>query len=274
MGQLSSNIDFSRRELWVDVRVLGPVEVVIHGNNLHMPKRQHRLIIGILGVEVNRSVLSERLIDMLWGDHRPARPRAVLHSRVSELRATLRATDDAACRALVTEHDGYVLRLPAGRVDASRFRELVTDARHAASDVRLRAVLRQALGLWRGPVLGGWSPPGPSHPLCDSLEAARLTATEDLHEAELRLGNHRSVVDELVELSAANPTRDRLTAALMTALHRTGRSAEAVAVYRERSTWLRSEFGVDPAPALQQLQVAILRHDPAVDLRGVEQPFD
>jgi len=255
--------------LWVEIRVLGPVEVVIHGTHLRLAKRQHRLIVGVLGIEVNRSVLSDRLIDLLWGDRPPARPRAVLHSRISELRAVLRATDSGtAHHALVTEHDGYALRIPARMVDAHRFRELVTHARQIKSDSRPRDTLRQALGLWRGPVLGGWSLTSPNYSLCDSLESARLTAAEDLHEAELRLGNHQSIVDELIELSAANPTRDRLTAALMVALHRAGRSAEALDVYRQRLVWLCSEFGIDPAPSLQQLHVAILRHDPAVDLHG------
>ena len=257
----------------MEVRVLGPVEVLIHGTQLRLAKRQHRLIVGVLGIEVNRSVLSDRLIDLLWGDRPPARPRAVLHSRVSELRAALRgAVGGMAHRALVTEHDGYALRIPARMVDAYRFRELIAHARQIRSDPRLRDMLRQALALWRGPVMGGWSPTGPNHSLCDSLESARLTTAENLHEAELRLGNHQSIVDELIELSAANPTRDRLTAALMVALHRAGRSAEAIAVYRQRREWLRSEFGVDPAPSLQQLHVAILRHDPAVDLRGPPHP--
>lgn len=257
----------------MEVRVLGPIEVLVHGNPLRLAKRQHRLILGVLGIEVNRSVLSDRLIDLLWGDRPPARPRAVLHTRISELRAVLRDTvGGTAHLALVTEHDGYMLRMPARMVDAYRFRELITHARVIRSDHRLRDMLRQALDLWRGPVLGGWSPAGPDHSLCASLESARLTAAENLHEAELRLGNHQSIVDELLELSAANPTRDRLTAALMVALHRAGRSAEAIAVYRQRRVWLRSEFGVDPAPSLQQLHVAILRHDPAVDLRGPSQP--
>lgn len=258
----------------MEVRVLGPVEVLIHGSHLRLTKRQHRLIVGILGIEVNRLVLSDRLIDLLWGDRPPARPRAVLHSRISELRAVLRAADSGTThRVLVTEHDGYVLRIPARMVDAYRFRELVAHARQIRSDPRLRDTLRQALDLWRGPVLGGWSPSGPNHSLCDSLESARLTAAEDFHEAELRLGNHQSIVDELIELSAANPTRDRLTAALMVALHRAGRSAEAFSVYRQRREWLRSEFGVDPAPSLQQLHLAILRHHPAVNLHGPPHPL-
>jgi DNA-binding SARP family transcriptional activator len=258
----------------VEVRVLGPVEVLIHGNQLYLAKRQHRLIVGILGIEVNQSVPSGRLIDLMWGERPPARPRAVLHSRISELRAVLRGTaGGTAHRALVTEHDGYMLRLPARMVDAHRFRELITLARQIQSDPLLRDMLRQALDLWRGPVLGGWSPTSPNHSLCHSLESARLTTAENLHEAELRLGNHQSIVDELIGLSAANPSRDRLTAALMVALHRAGRSTEAVAIYRQRRVWLRSEFGVDPAPSLQQLHLAILRQDPAVDLHGRSHPL-
>lgn len=248
----------------MEVRVLGPVEVLIGGTPVRLAKRQHRLILGILGVEVNRTVSSGQLIELLWPGRPPARPRAVLHSRMSELRALLRAAGDGPVQSIATGDDGYVLRIPTPAVDAHRFRELIGEARSANLDLRMRDVLREALGLWRGPVLGGWSPGGPAGALLSSLEAARLTAVEDLYEVELRLGNHRAVADELVLLSAAHPTRDRLTSAVMLALHRAGRSAEAVSVYHQRRVWLSTELGVDPAPALQHLHVAVLRHDPAL----------
>jgi len=249
----------------LEVRVLGPVEVLFGGSAVRLAKHQHRLILGILGIEVNRDVSSARLIELLWPARPPARPRAVLHSRLSELRALLRAAgDDPGDQPIVTGDDGYALRIPARTVDAHRFRELVSEARSAGPGLRARDVLREALGLWRGPVLGGWSPGGPAGALVSSLEAVRLTAVEDLYEAELWLGNHRAVADELVALSAAHPTRDRLTAAVMLALHRAGRSAEAVSVYHQRRVWLSTELGVDPAPALQHLHVAVLRHDPAL----------
>ncbi|WFE27836.1 AfsR/SARP family transcriptional regulator [Solwaraspora sp. WMMD791] len=250
----------------MEVRVLGPVEVLIRGTPVHLAKRQHRLILGILGIEVNRTVPSEQLIELLWPGRPPARPRAVLHSRLSELRALLRAAGDGPVhQSVATGDDGYVLRIPTPAVDAHRFGELIVDARGSTSDLRARDVLRQALGLWRGPVLGGWSLAGPAGALVSSLEAARLTAIEDLYEVELRLGNHRLIADELAALSAAHPTRDRLTSAAMLALHQSGRSAEAVSVYHQRRVWLSTELGVDPAPALQQLHVAVLRHDPALE---------
>lgn len=250
----------------MEVRVLGPIEVVVDGTPVRLTKRQHRLILGILGIEANRNVSSGRLIELLWGDRPPARPRAVLQSRLSELRAVLRlAGDGTAHRAIVTGDDGYALRIPTRMVDAHRFWELVTDSRAIGSDLRQRDVLRQALDLWRGPLLGGWSPAGPAYALLGSLESARLTAAEDLYEAELRLGNHKFIADELMALSAAHPTRDRLTAAVMLALHRAGRSVDAVSVYHQRRVWLSTEFGIDLAPALKQLHVAVLRHDPALD---------
>ncbi|MFY1632815.1 AfsR/SARP family transcriptional regulator [Solwaraspora sp. WMMB335] len=250
----------------MEVRILGPIEVLIGGTPVRLAKRQHRLILGILGIEANREVSSGRLIELLWPEQPPARPRAVLHSRLSELRAMLRVAGDGPAQpSIVTGDDGYALRIPTPAVDAHRFGQLIIDARGIASDLRARDVLRQALELWRGPVLGGWSPAGPAGALVSSLEAARLTAIEDLYEVELRLGNHRSIADELVALSAAHPTRDRLTSAVMLALHRAGRSAEAVSVYHQRRVWLSTELGVDPAPALQNLHVAVLRHDPALD---------
>ncbi|MEV7230811.1 MULTISPECIES: BTAD domain-containing putative transcriptional regulator [Polymorphospora] len=258
----------------MEVRVLGPVEVVIHGAPVRLAKRQHRLILGVLAIEANRNVSSGRLIELLWGDRPPARPRAVLHSRLSELRAALRALGGGtAHRAIATGDDGYTLRIPKRMVDAHRFFELVSSSRRIGSDPQVRDVLRQALDLWRGPVLGGWSPAGPTDPLLGSLESARLTAAEDLYEAELRLGNHTSIADELMALSATHPTRDRLTVAVMLALHRAGRSAEAASVYHKRRVWLSTELGVDPAPELKRLHVAVLRHDPALDLTGPD-PLD
>jgi DNA-binding SARP family transcriptional activator/tetratricopeptide (TPR) repeat protein len=247
----------------VELRLLGPVEVLVDGQPLRLGKRQHRLILGILGLAADRPVAGDRMIDLLWAEQPPARARAVLHSRVSELRAVLRRAG-AGADPLLGDRDGYRLRVVPEQVDAHRFRQLLTGARQARSDERLRDALRQALGLWRGPALGGWLP-GPSHDaLCRGLESARLTATEDLYEAELRLGNHHAIVDDLFELSVAHPGRDRLTGALMLALHHCGRTAEAIESYQRARTWLRTELGIDPGRQLQRLHVALLRDDPAL----------
>jgi DNA-binding SARP family transcriptional activator/tetratricopeptide (TPR) repeat protein len=247
----------------VELRVLGLVELLVGGQPLNLGKRQHRLILGILSIEASRPVHRDRLIELLWSDRPPRDPRAVLQTRISELRAAL----DAARRnedneRLLTHGSSYELRIAPEQVDLHRFRRLVADSRGAGSDAEIRARLRAALDLWRGPVLGGWLPPTSHDALCRGLEAARLTAAEDLFEVELRLGHHQSIVDELLDMSTAHPGRDRLTAALLLALHRSGRTAEATAAYDRHRRWLAAEFGVEPGQDLERLYVAILRGAP------------
>lgn len=244
----------------MELRLLGPIEVLIEGVPLPLTKRQHRLILGILGLEANRPVHRDRLIELVWGPDPPRRARAALHSRVSELRTALRSAGlYPPSRTLATYGTGYTLRIVPEQVDVHRFRSLLAESRKADSDDLLRGKLRQALSLWRGPVLDGWAPDRTHDALRRGLESARLTAAEDLYEAELRAANHQAIVDELVELAAANPGRDRLTAALMLALHRSGRTAEAIEVYHRHQRWLGSELGVDPGRPLQEVHRAVLR---------------
>ena len=50
----------------------------------------------------------------------------------------------------------------------------------------------------------------------------------------------------------------------MTALYRCGRQAEALEAYQDARRALVDELGIDPSPALQELERAILRHDPSL----------
>ncbi|GIF75969.1 SARP family transcriptional regulator [Asanoa siamensis] len=183
-----------------------------------------------------------------------------MQSRISEVRATLAAVDqpDAGIR-LLTSGSGYVLEAPPDRVDAHRFRDDVAAVRDAVSDEQARALVRSALSLWRGPVLDGWLHPNSRAALGQGLEELRLTATEELFDIELRLGNHLAIVDELGELARAHPTRERLVGHLMLALARSGRSAEALQAFDKLRRWLRDELGTDPSTELQSLHVAVVR---------------
>lgn len=162
---------------------------------------------------------------------------------------------------LITQGDGYRLRIEPNKVDAHRFQGLLGQARGSNSDHQKRMLLRRAIGLWRGKVLGGWLPYESHAVLCRTLESARLSAAEDLYEVELRLGNHRVVVDEMLGMSVDNPNRERLVALAMLALHRTGRTAEATQVFDACRRWLSEELGIDPGRELQERHLAILRND-------------
>jgi DNA-binding SARP family transcriptional activator len=242
------------------LRVLGPIELSDADGPIFLARRQQRLILGILAVEATRVVSCDRLIELVWGGHPPRQARAVIQTRVSELRAILAGHLDGQ-QGLFTRSDGYVLAIEPELVDLHEFRMLVERARNADSDEQTRELLRRALGLWHGPVLGGWLPAYSHAALCGSVEALRLTAAEHLFGVELKLGHHHSAVDEISELAAANPARERLTALAMTALHRAGRTAEALQIFDRCRRWLADELGVDPGIELQEFYLAILRGD-------------
>lgn len=244
----------------MEFRVLGPVEAWHNGDTLHFARQQQRLVLGILALEANTMVSRDQLVELLWGDRAPQRATAVVQSRVSEVRAMLDSTQFRDPQVQLTaSRGGYLLRTPPERVDAQRFRDSISRRGEYTSQTQARAMIRTALALWRGPVLGGGLSPYAHAVLCQGLEAARLTAVEDLFDLELHLDNHLAIVDEVVQVAAANPTRERLVAQMLLALSRAGRGAEALQAYNTWQRWLRDELGTDPSPDLTELHVAILR---------------
>jgi len=124
----------------------------------------------------------------------------------------------------------------------------------AAGDAKAASrELESALALWRGPSPG--------------LEERRLAALEDRIEADLALSRHAQLVAELETLVAQHPLRERLRGQLMLALYRSGRQADALVEYRRSRDTLVDELGIEPSEPLQELQRAILRHDPELDDR-------
>jgi DNA-binding SARP family transcriptional activator len=240
------------------LRVLGPVELSAANGPIYLARRQQRLILGILGVEANRVMPSEQLIDLVWGGRPPGKARGVIQNRVYEIRAAL-SGHVVGEQGIVTRANGYMLAIEPELVDVHEFRMLVERARDAGDREQIRAMLRQALQLWRGPMLGGWLPTNSHATLCGSTEALRLTVAEELYQVELELGHHQVAVDELTHLAIANPSRERLTALAMSTLHHTGRTAEALQLFERCRRWLSDELGVDPGVELLELHLEILR---------------
>jgi DNA-binding SARP family transcriptional activator/tetratricopeptide (TPR) repeat protein len=257
------------RSASVEFRVLGPVEVWRDGTLLAFPRRQQRLILGILALQVEHVVSSERLIDFIWTNRPPALARAVVQTRISELRSILGASAAAqgAAISLETHGSGYLLRADPDLIDAHRFRGLVMQARAADDDEPARKALRTASQLWRGPALGGWLP-GESHAaLCHGIESERITALEDLFDIELRLGNHHEVVDEILDAFNNNMVRERLARQVILALHRVSRTPEALRAYEQHRRLVGDELGIDPSERLRDLHLRLLRGDPTLAMR-------
>jgi predicted ATPase/DNA-binding SARP family transcriptional activator len=246
---------------------LGPVAVwTADGAPVPVPGRKVRALLAVLLVHEGRPVPAARLIDALWGEHLPGDPAGTLSGKVTELRRALERAEPGGRRLVASPPPGYRLRLDADAVDVGRFRTLVARARETA-DPRARAgLLSDALALWRGPAFADFADEPFAGTAAARLTEERLAALEDHAEARLRLGEHTELVAELTEVVAAYPLRERLRAAHMRALYRSGRPHEALDSYEELRVHLADELGLDPGAELVALHRAVLGRDPALDL--------
>lgn len=245
-------------------RVLGPVEADPGTGALPLGGPRHRVLLAALLTAPGVVVAADRLIEALWGDAPPSTATALLHVRVSELRARIGA------ELIVTRRPGYLLDVDPDRVDAHRFAEEVADGRRAlaAGDAAgAAAVLRAALGRWRGPAFAEIADRDVGRPHAVRLENLRAQAVEDRITADLGRGAHRDVLAELEALVGEQPLHEGHRRQLMLALYRGGQQGAALELYRRGADLLREELGVDPDPALQDLQVAILRQESRLDAR-------
>jgi DNA-binding SARP family transcriptional activator len=242
----------------VEFRILGPLEVVERGRALPLGGARQRTLLAVLLTRANEVVSSDRLIDELWGAEPPRTAANALQYHVSQLRKAL-----APHEPIETLEPGYAIRVGPDELDLLRFEALVEEAQHATPELAARG-LREALDLWRGPALADLAHESFARTETLRLEELRIGALERRLEADLALGRAGDLVGEVQALVREHPLRERLRAALMQALYGSGRQAEALEVYRETRRLLVDELGIEPTPALQELEQAILRHDPVL----------
>lgn len=248
----------------MDFRILGPLEVLDEDRVLDVGGGKQRSVLALLLLHANEVVSSDRLIDELWPEAPPPSAAKIVQVHVSRLR---RALDGAAEGILLTRGRGYELRVAPDQLDLHRFQTLLEEGRAAigAGDPESAAeTLRRALDLWRGPPLADFAYDSFAQQEIARLEELRLAAIEERIEADLAVGRHDAVVQELEQLVARHPLRERARGQLMLALYRSGRQAEALDVYRDGRRTLADQLGLEPSPTLQQLERAILAHDQVV----------
>ncbi|MDQ3405553.1 MAG: AfsR/SARP family transcriptional regulator, partial [Actinomycetota bacterium] len=174
---------------------------------------------------------------------------------------------------LVTQTPGYMLNVDPEQVDMHGFHRLVDEGRarlaeHAYEEAS--AILRQALGLWRGPALADLVETGLAWSELTALQNVRLDVLEDFFEAELARGRHKTVLGQLERMVEDHPMRERSCAQLMVALYRCGRQADALNAFGRVRLALVDELGLEPRRELQTLQHAILNHDETLSFGEVE----
>ena len=241
-------------------RILGPLEVVEDGRSLELGGPRQRALLAILLLRANQVVSADRLIDELWGGDAPRTAAKAAQVYVSKLRKQI---GDAR---LATRAPGYVLLLDKSELDLFEFERLVGEARQADPG-KASELLREALALWRGEPLGDLGYEAFAQTEIARLEELRLTAVEERVDADLAAGRHRELLGELEALVAAHPLRERFAGQLMLALYRAGRQADALQAYKATRRILSEELGLEPTPALQRIEKAILTQDPELDPR-------
>ncbi|MER7896479.1 BTAD domain-containing putative transcriptional regulator [Streptomyces sp. NPDC096046] len=246
--------------------VLGPLEVRTDERRvMRVPEVKVRMLLADLLAHQGQVVPAARLIEDLWGGSTfTARPTASLQAKVSQLRRALEDAEAGGRELVAHRPPGYVLDVPAGALDAGRFRDLVARARSGEDPVTRAALYTEALALWRGPAFAEFADQPSVRPAAAGLEEERLTAVEEHASVRLELGEHSLLVGELTELVEQHPLREGLRGALMWALYQAGRSSDALDCFNDLRRRLDEELGLAPGPSLEALQRSILRHDPVL----------
>jgi YVTN family beta-propeller protein len=231
----------------MEFRILGPLEVLEDGRALDLGGAKQRALLAVLLLQANRVVSTDRLIEALWGERAPGTAHKAVQVHVSQLRKALGKD------RIVTRTPGYQVIVEPGELDLERFETLVSVGN-----------LEGALALWRGEPLADLAYESFAQVEIARLEELHVATVEDRIDADLERGRHAAVVGELDGLVRKHPLRERLYGQLMLALYRSGRQAEALDAYHEARRRLDEQLGIEPGPALRELERGILNQDEAL----------
>lgn len=244
----------------IEIRLLGPVGLWT-GPHQHGPMPgQQRTVLAMLALNCGQVLPIDRLVTALWGSAPPATARNVVQVCVSRLRSTLAA---AGAAGLTTSARGYCLTVDRQLIDLHRFRELVHRAGHGPPQ-EARDQVDAALRLWRGPALADVAGRWLGDAIVPHLTEERFAALELRATLDLALGRPGEVIDELSDIVAEFPTRERLVLVLLTALHQDGRRAAALDLFRRVRQQCVEELGIEPGEELQRVHRAVLDGAPPV----------
>src|SRR5437764_1903429 len=254
----------------MEFRTLGELEVWHADAPVPIRGAVQRSVLLVLLLRANDVVRLDDLVEELWGPAAPHTAPKMIQNAVSKLRKS------GMAGVLATRAGGYTLQIDPEQVDATRFERLVDRAREslaAGMPEVAEQLLEEANALWRGAPLADLAPESFAQREIARLEELRLTATETSVEAGLALGRHRELASTLEALVSRYPLRETLRMQLMLALYRSGRQADALAAYQAARAYLRDEVGLEPSPALQRLEQAVLLQDPALVPELLRQTF-
>lgn len=248
----------------IGIRVLGRLEVIVDGTPVTAGGPKQRCVLARLVAARGQVVSADRLIEDLYAGEAPPRALAAVQSYVSHLRRVLEPGRAAWTRAgcLVASAPGYALLLDPAAVDAWAFEDAVHRAAGLDDPAAVNAALSPALASWRGAAFQEFGDLPWAGLEASRLEELRLGAVEMRAGAVLRLGRPAQVVADLDKLAAEHPLREESWRLLALALYQSGRQGDALAALRRAKSRLAAELGIDPGPALRELEADILAQAP------------
>ena len=247
----------------VQFHALGGVAVTDDGREINVGGPRQRRLLAMLLIHRNSVVSVDRLADAVFAGEPTAAASTTMRSYIARIRKVVSA--DGSGPTVVTQAPGYVLRVPDEAFDVARFERGLTEGRSLLSRgeaADAAATLRSALSLWNGDPYAEFDDEDWVRPEAQRLAELRRVAAELRFEAELAAGRAADVIPDLESMVGLHPLREAFVTQLMTALYRVGRQADALRAYQRHREVLIEELGLDPTPALQELEDRILAHDP------------
>lgn len=239
-------------------RILGPLSLTDGSDTAVLQPSKPTVLLAVLLLHANTVVSAEYLQRAIWGEEQPVTARAALQTCVLRLRQlfTRHGVIETSVEAVP---GGYRITAGPRALDLIGFRDGVARAESSrAPETELR-LLKDALSLWEGPLLANVRSDVLHRDEVPRLEEERLRTLERVCHLQLRLGHCGEALVELWGVTRKHPGHERFREQLIEALYRSGRQAEALAEYRRVKEYLHDELGVDPSPALQRLELAVLR---------------
>lgn len=248
-------------------KLLGQLQV--HDGDRILTPQAHKLrvLLAALLVNHNRVLSIESLIDELWPQGPPRTALQALRVYISQLRKMLQQSSAHGSLFLVGEPPGYYLSIGDGMLDVVDFDKHRERAIAALDEQDVETALghfSKASALWRSAPLVGLREGTLLQSAASRLEETWIGVEEGRISLEVRLGRRRGeAIARLRELVAANPYNERLHALLMVALFLSGRSGEALQVYRTTRQCLVDELGIEPGDDLRLVHRIVLDSDRA-----------
>jgi DNA-binding SARP family transcriptional activator len=243
------------------VRLLGPVDVMVDSEQRQIAGLRRKAVLATLALHGGEVVSADRLVDAVWGGTAPRTALNTLQHHVSYLRTVL-----GGKAAILARPPGYLLDLGQDGTDVRLAEQLLWQGTRSADPRQGAGHLRQALALWRGRPLADVTGLAWLEDQAGRLDLLHEQIRRALSEARLAAGEDLQLVPELEQMVADHPLDEQLHAQLMVALYRCGRQADALSAYRQLRATLAEELGIDTSKDLSDLETAILRQDPSLDV--------